>query len=160
MQGRMMEAEHLLAEARRAAQDPGTLYRIAYFSVYAGLVGLLAGDPIAAEREFRAGHQSLAEVGEKTNYTTVNALLARALGAQRRYPEAIEYTKASEEAARPNDVFANVTWRAVRANAPFVRAQPRNFDARFSRSLGFGFTGFWRCGRGGAEGRPSDVGRG
>jgi DNA-binding SARP family transcriptional activator/class 3 adenylate cyclase len=117
MQGRMTEAKHHLGEARRVAQDLGALYRVAYFSIYAGLVELLAADSIAAERELTAGRQSLAEVGEQTNYTTVNALLARALAAQHRYPETIEYTKASEAAARPNDVFANITWRSVRAYA-------------------------------------------
>jgi DNA-binding SARP family transcriptional activator len=115
MRGRAREAEELFARARRAAGDPEHLYGVAYFSITQGLVAQLPGDPGAAERELRAGCQALEQVREQTNYSTATALLARAVCAQGRYSEAEHIARASEQAARANDVFANVTWRSVRA---------------------------------------------
>jgi DNA-binding SARP family transcriptional activator/tetratricopeptide (TPR) repeat protein len=115
MRGRAREAEELFAKARRAADDAVPPYGVAYFSIAAGLVEQLAGNPDAAERELRAGCQALEQVHEQTNYSTVTALLARALCAQDRHAEAEKFTRASEAAAHANDVFANVTWRSVRA---------------------------------------------
>jgi tetratricopeptide (TPR) repeat protein len=120
MQGRPAEARTLLATAARAAGDPAYLNRIPYFSIYLALVHILAGDEAGAERQLRDGCKALEEVGEKTNFCSVAALLGRALCAQGRYPEAEAYTRESEKASRPNDVLSNVMWRSVRAS---VRAQ-------------------------------------
>jgi tetratricopeptide (TPR) repeat protein len=56
-------------------------------------------------------------VEEKTNYSSLAALLAKALSAQHRYDEAEAFTRASERASRANDVLANVIWRSARATA-------------------------------------------
>src|SRR6266516_986798 len=45
------------------------------------------------------------------------ALLALTLCAESAYEEAEEFSKASEAAARANDVLANVIWRSARARA-------------------------------------------
>ena len=58
---------------------------------YSGAVELLAGDPAAAEREFRAGLATLEAIGEKGNLSTVAAYLAEALAAQEKDDEALEY---------------------------------------------------------------------
>jgi ATP/maltotriose-dependent transcriptional regulator MalT len=120
MQDRPAEARTLLATAARAAGDPAYLNRIPYFSIYLALVHILAGDEAGAERQLRDGCKALEEVGEKTNFCSVAALLGRALCAQGRYPEAEAFTRESEKASRPNDVLSNVMWRSVRAS---VRAQ-------------------------------------
>ena len=136
-QGRAEVAEELLAEATRAGGDPGYLNKVAYFSVYVGLLRLLAGEAVAAEHQLRAGCQALEEVGEKTNYSTVSAMLARALCAQGRYAEAEAFTRASEEAARPNDVFANVTWRSVRATVLGRQGKLQAAEAQAREAVGF-----------------------
>jgi DNA-binding SARP family transcriptional activator/tetratricopeptide (TPR) repeat protein len=120
MQGRQAEAEKLLRTADRAAGDSAYLNRIPYFAIYLGLVHILTGEEAAAERQLRNGCETLDEVGEKTNFCSVAALLGRVLCAQERYAEAEQCTRDSEKATRPNDVLANVTWRSVRAR---VRAQ-------------------------------------
>jgi DNA-binding SARP family transcriptional activator/class 3 adenylate cyclase/tetratricopeptide (TPR) repeat protein len=115
MQGDATEAKRLLAAAGRAAGDPAFLNTIPYFSIYVGLVDILTDAGPAAESQLRAGCKTLEALGEKTNYCSVAALLARVLCNQGLYPEALELTSASEKAARANDVLSNVMWRSVRA---------------------------------------------
>jgi tetratricopeptide (TPR) repeat protein len=113
--GRVTESEQLFVRARRTVSDPGRLYRLPYFAIYTGLASLLMGDAAAAERDLRAGCEALQDVGEKTNYSSIAAILADALCGLGRYVEADEFTRRSEAAARANDVLANVHWRSARA---------------------------------------------
>ena len=64
-----------------------------------GWVELLAGDPVAAEREFRAGYELSERMGE-TGYFLDCGGLAEALYAQRRDEEALHYTKEGERQRR------------------------------------------------------------
>ena len=64
-------------------------------------------------------------------------MLARALCAQGRYAEAEAFTRASEEAARPNDVFANVTWRSVRATVLGRQGKLQAAEAQAREAVGF-----------------------
>ena len=82
-----------------------------------GIVELLAGDAVAAEREFRRGYEALEALGGEMNVSPLAALLAQALEAQERPVEALRMTEASEQAARPDDLFAHVQWRTARAKA-------------------------------------------
>jgi len=117
MQGHDSDARQLLAQARQAATSEGYLHRVPYFAIHGAHVELFAANPAAAERELRAAGQVLEELGEQTNYSTITAQLAIALCDQERFAEAGEFTAASERAARPNDVMANVMWRYARATA-------------------------------------------
>jgi hypothetical protein len=115
----------LLADARRAAGDEGFLHRVAYYYFYGGL--LLVDDPVAAEGVLRDGADALAEVGEQTNFCTLAAQLAEALYLQSRHAEALESTRASEDAASPNDIIAGALWRSVRAKV--LMAQRKRAEA-------------------------------
>jgi tetratricopeptide (TPR) repeat protein len=137
MQGRAEEAKRLLNAADRAAGDPAYLNAIPYFSIYVGLVEILAGEEAAAERQLRAGCKALEELGEQTNYCSVTALLARVLCAQGRYVEAEEFTTASEEAARANDVLSNVMWRSVLATVRGRQGELEEAEALASEAVGF-----------------------
>jgi DNA-binding SARP family transcriptional activator/tetratricopeptide (TPR) repeat protein len=112
--GRPEVAEPLFARAREIAGDERSLRRVAYYSIYVSLLRTYSDE---AERELRAGIEGLSEVGEKTNFCTLAAQLGRVLCDQGRYEEAEESTRVAEEAARPNDVMANIMWRAARARA-------------------------------------------
>jgi class 3 adenylate cyclase/tetratricopeptide (TPR) repeat protein len=113
---RPADAEELFARARRAVTE-GDLHRNGFFAIQLGLAAPAFGDPAAAERELRATYDALDEVGEKTNNCSVAAMLARMLCARGAYVEAEHYTRMSEEAARPNDVLAQILWRSTRARA-------------------------------------------
>jgi DNA-binding SARP family transcriptional activator len=117
LQGRETEARQLLVQARQAAPGEAYLHRVPYFAIHIAHVELFAGDPATAERELRAAGQVLHDLGEQTNYSTIAAQLAIALCDQKRFAEAVEFTAASERAARPNDIMANVMWRYARARA-------------------------------------------
>jgi DNA-binding SARP family transcriptional activator/tetratricopeptide (TPR) repeat protein len=117
MQGHDSEARLLLAQAREATRSGGYLHRVPYLAIHVAHVELFAANPVAAERELRAAGRVLEELGEQTNYSTITAQLALALCGQGRFAEAEEFSAASERAARPNDVMANVTWRYARATA-------------------------------------------
>jgi hypothetical protein len=82
---------------------------------YAGAAELLAGDPVAAERELRAGLELLESIDETGNLSTLAAVLADAVLRQGRDAEADELTRLSEWTASVDDATSQVGWRAVRA---------------------------------------------
>jgi hypothetical protein len=80
-----------------------------------GIVGMLAGDPAAAERELAAGYDALEEMGETQNFPDLAAKLADALYEQGQDDRALELSEVSERATAPDDLSAGVQWRGVRA---------------------------------------------
>jgi tetratricopeptide (TPR) repeat protein len=79
------------------------------------MVELLSADYEAAERELRAGYDELAAVGHSAYLSTTAAFLAKPLYELGRFDEALEMTRASEEAASPDDIASHVIWRGTRA---------------------------------------------
>jgi ATP/maltotriose-dependent transcriptional regulator MalT len=112
MQGRLDEAQELLDRWRGGVTAFGE--SIWLFGINFGFV-VLAEDPVAAEKELRPGYEALGRLGEKSHFSSVTALLARAVCAQGRYEEADRLTRESEEAARPNDIHSHILWRTTRA---------------------------------------------
>jgi len=113
--GRFDEARQLLGRARGLLQEVAlTVWMAGPLAQFIGWVELLAGDPAAAERELRWGHEQLREIGEVSWLSTVVAILAEAIYAQGRYEEAERFTQVSEEAAGTEDVYTHVLWRSVR----------------------------------------------
>jgi tetratricopeptide (TPR) repeat protein len=117
MQGREVEARALHGRAREAALDSGDPYGLPYLPINVAFVELLFDKAAEASRELRVACRALEEVGEHTNYSSMAALLALTLCAESAYEEAEEFSRASEAAARANDVLANVIWRSARARA-------------------------------------------
>jgi class 3 adenylate cyclase/tetratricopeptide (TPR) repeat protein len=115
--GRFEEARDLLDQGRAISDELGFRVWVAGFSLAAGDIEMLAGEPTAAERELRRGCQALEAMGERGLLATVTAELARAVCLQGRYAEAEELTRVSEGLARPADVSAQIAWRAVRARS-------------------------------------------
>jgi class 3 adenylate cyclase/tetratricopeptide (TPR) repeat protein len=116
MCGREAEAKELFARARGAV-DERDLHRDGYFAIQLGLAAPAFVDVRVLEDELRASCQALESVGDKTQYSTVAAVLARTLCTRRRYTEAEHYTRVSEDAANPNDVLSQILWRSTRARA-------------------------------------------
>jgi tetratricopeptide (TPR) repeat protein len=117
MQGEFDAARELIAENRTLLQDLELSITAAHASETYGIVELLAGDAAAAEGEFRQGYETLEHMGGEMNVSPLAALLAQSLEAQGRADEALRYTEVSEQAARPDDLFAHVQWRTARAKA-------------------------------------------
>src|SRR5262249_18858662 len=95
---------------------------------------LWQGDPLTAEQLLLPAYDALKEIGEKNHFTSIAPALASALYDQGRYREAEQLTHESEEAARPNDIYAEISWRSVRAKAlarggAYRAAEPRAPDA-------------------------------
>ena len=133
MGGSTAEADELMARARAVVgEDATALHRIAYYSIYAGLIALLTGELEGARRDLELTAHALEEVGERTNYSSVTAELAHVLCAQGRYEEAETSAAASERAARPNDVLATVLGRSARGK---VLARKRDFHAGVAVAL-------------------------
>jgi hypothetical protein len=85
-----------------------------YFSAR---VELLADEPDRAEGIARSALRTLDALGETVNSAVLATLLAEALCRQGRFDEAKAATETSERTAWPDDLHAQVGWRAARAEA-------------------------------------------
>jgi tetratricopeptide (TPR) repeat protein len=115
MEGRFEEARALLARARAYHEELGLRHWSAKQTGASGKVEALAGDFVAAEREWRRGCELFREMGETSRFSTVATQLADALYALKRDDEALFWTEESEQAAAPDDLVSQVDWRRVRA---------------------------------------------
>ena len=115
MLGNFDKARQLREQARARMEDLGMRLELAGAAQAFGWVELLAGDPAAAEREFRAGYELSERMGETGYLSTAAGFLAEALYAQGRDEEALRYTKEGERAAAPDDLMSQYLWRSVRA---------------------------------------------
>ena len=115
MQGRFEDARDLVRRARAIFEELGLRLRSLFVSETAGAIEMLAGDPVAAEREWRAGFEAAVEMGEQGFQSTVAALIAHALVEQGRPAEAEEMVSVSEVAGAEDDVSTQVMWRSARA---------------------------------------------
>jgi tetratricopeptide (TPR) repeat protein len=108
------EARSRLAEAARIMDDLGwKVSRVALSAVSLAKVELLAGDPVAAEREARRGYEALRDMGETGRMSSRAALLAVALCDQARYDEAWEMADVADRAAAADDLEPRLwIWRA------------------------------------------------
>jgi tetratricopeptide (TPR) repeat protein len=97
MRGRFDEARELYAGGFAILEQLGLKLRMATRRTISGAVELLAGDPIAAERELRWGFERLDEMGERIDRPGIAAQLAEALYQQNRYDEAEHFVEISEE---------------------------------------------------------------
>jgi ATP/maltotriose-dependent transcriptional regulator MalT len=115
MQGRFEEARALVRQSAEILEDLGLKLRAAFVSDAAGFVETLAGDHAAAERELRAGYDTIEPFGERAYLSTVSALLAHAIYEQGRYEDADMFCSLAEEAGADDDITTQVLWRGAKA---------------------------------------------
>jgi class 3 adenylate cyclase/tetratricopeptide (TPR) repeat protein len=123
MQGRFDEARELIGQARDSYEDLGLRLRSAYVAETSGGIEMLAGDPVAAERELRTCLNALVEMGEQGGQSTVAAALSHALVEQGRLDEAEEMVAESELTAAEDDVSSLVLGRSARARVLAARGK-------------------------------------
>jgi tetratricopeptide (TPR) repeat protein len=126
MEGRFEEAWACVERDGAILRDLGLKVVISSSTDVAGIVGLLAGDPVAAEAHLRRGRAILEEMGDRSGLSGYAAMLAEAVLAQGRDDEALELTAQSERAAAAEDLVVQVQWRGPRAKA---LARRRELDA-------------------------------
>jgi class 3 adenylate cyclase/tetratricopeptide (TPR) repeat protein len=124
MHGRFDEARELARRARTLHDELGLQLRAMFVSETLGSIELLAGDPVAAERELRSGLDQAAEMGEQGFASTVAAMLAHALVDQRRFGDAEDAASLSEKTGAEDDVSTQVMWRSALARVLSARGRP------------------------------------
>src|SRR5919201_1432876 len=97
--------------------DLGRRMTAAGMCYFTAEVELLAGEPARAEEIARSAFDTLNALGETSNSAALAAVLAQALVRQGRFDEAEALTETSERTAWPDDLHAQVGWRATRAQA-------------------------------------------
>ena len=117
MAGDFDEARSRCREGKEILEGLGRGVGAAAITTWSSAIELLAGDPVAAERDLRPALEQLQELGERGNLASIAAQLAEALHAQGRSEEALTATVTSEEASSPDDVHAQISWRVARAKA-------------------------------------------
>jgi predicted ATPase/class 3 adenylate cyclase len=115
MRGDFVTARALLARGRQALAELGFTLMVAMSAQEAHYVEILAGDPAAAARISRESYAQLEPLGERAYLSTAAALLAHALGDLDELDEAEHFSRVSEDASSPEDVFSQVLWRSGRA---------------------------------------------
>ena len=125
MQGRFDEARELVRRSRAIYDDLGLRLRSSFVSETAGEIEMLAGDAVAAEREFRKGFDASVDMGEQGFQSTIAAALAHALIEQGQLGKAEEMVSASELAGAEDDVSTRVLGRSARARIQAGRGRYR-----------------------------------
>jgi predicted ATPase len=107
MGGAFEDARRQMGLFHRIVDDLGLRVTAASAAETDGVVELLAGDPVAAERKLRAGYDELGAMGEAFTRWNLAALLAQALSAQGRFGEAVAVAELAGPAPA-DDVSAQV----------------------------------------------------
>lgn len=138
MLGRHEEAQRACRDALERATELGAELWGASVRMYAALAMRLAGDAPAAEQIVRPAVESLQGMGSKNYLSSAACLLAEALWRQGRGDEAMLATQLAEGASAPDDVAAEMGWRAARAKVLADRGDLRSAEqlAREAARLG------------------------
>jgi tetratricopeptide (TPR) repeat protein len=121
--GRFADARAAVARAWSVFAGSGAKLAWAGGAIPAGMMELIAGDPVAAERHLKEGYEVFRAMGERAYLATIAAVLAEALYAQGRLDEAQQMTEEARAAAVPDDADAQARWRATRAKLLARRGQ-------------------------------------
>ena len=111
MRGEFDRARELSRRGRTLLEELGLDMEIASVANEAWRVEMLAGDPIAAERELRRAYDLLSNVGEKYFLSTIAGLLARDPLVLERYDEVEPLSRLARELAAEDDISTQALWR-------------------------------------------------
>lgn len=122
LRGRFDTARSMLATARATAEEVGLRHGLYETEFYAGLVELLAGEPVAAEPHLRTAYDGLGRLGVGADAGQAAAHLARSLLLQGRLEEADEIAAASDALAGQNPQ-TGIAARSVQAEVLAAQGQ-------------------------------------
>jgi tetratricopeptide (TPR) repeat protein len=109
--GELTEAEETMDHGRRLRDE--RLESVWFFPLNFTLLPLLDQEPLRAEQELSWGYEQQRRMGEKSNFSTIAAMSARAQYAQGRFDESDRFSRESRQAAAPNDVHSQILWRTT-----------------------------------------------
>jgi predicted ATPase/DNA-binding SARP family transcriptional activator len=121
--GRIADARAAIVRSRAMFTRMGAKLPLAYGTLPAGAIELIAGDPAAAERYYREGYEAFHAMGSRGYRSHVAAMLAEALHAQGRLDEAHEMTEEARVANVLSDARVQVQWQSTRAKILAWRGQ-------------------------------------
>jgi len=114
MGGRFDEARRHIGESGALARDLGLIWQAAVLPLFSGYIELLAGDPVAAERDMRAAREEFQKIGDGWYLSTVAVDLPRAIYEQGRYDDAFASLSGIDETPAP----ADCEWLIKRTGVP------------------------------------------
>ena len=115
MSGRFDEARRHIGESRALARDLGLIWQAAVQELLSGYIELLAGDPVAAERDMRAARRrASARSGRAGSSRRVAVDLPRAVYEQGRYDDAFASARGDRRDAGSRDC----EWLIKRTGVP------------------------------------------
>ena len=115
MRGDFDLARTLVAEGRQLITDLGFSLIAAATAQEAFYIEVLAWNTDEALRIMLESYAAFESMGESSYLSTAAALLAHVLCARGDLAEAERFSRTSEEAAAPDDMFSQVLWRSARA---------------------------------------------
>jgi predicted ATPase/DNA-binding SARP family transcriptional activator len=121
--GRFEDARRTIARGRALHAEFGALLDWAATAIHAGWIELLAGDPVAAERELREGYDALRSLRQIGYLSTMALFLADGLYAQGRYQEAERLVDQASATALGDDLDDQVHLRMIGARLRARRAE-------------------------------------
>ena len=128
MRGRSDAAREILASCRETLEELGMTLELDETETYAGLVELLAGDAVAAERHLREAREGFASLRVDSGAAQASALLARALIEQGRFHDAEEETRLARRYGG-EDLKTGIAWRGARAQVLARRGEHEEAEA-------------------------------
>jgi tetratricopeptide (TPR) repeat protein len=111
MAGRLDDARGQIERSRDFFLEMGRPAWAAANLLARGIVELLAGDALAAERALRQGREEFLQLDEKAVLSTLSASLAQALCLQGRFEEASAFIDEARDLGSSDDVATEVYWR-------------------------------------------------
>jgi class 3 adenylate cyclase/tetratricopeptide (TPR) repeat protein len=127
MRGRFEDARQIIGRGKALAGELGDRVTLAGLLRYAGLVEMLAGDPVAAEVELRAGYEICERVSDFGHLASIAPDLGDAVYEQGRHDEALRLAEIGERFTIAGDLDAGVRWRQLRAKV--LARRGRNAEA-------------------------------
>jgi tetratricopeptide (TPR) repeat protein len=129
MRGRFEEARNQIARARSTLEEISLPVWVAGPLIQmSGWVDILAGDPVAAERDLTWGVERLQKMGELAWLSTEAGILAEALYAQGRSDDVEARLRVVEEAAGSEDVYSQALLRGIKAKLLAGRGEPEEAE--------------------------------
>ena len=104
LEGRVRRGQRAAGAGAAIFSEHGNKLALAVLGFSTGPLELRAGDPVAAEREFRAALDLVQQIGDRGRVPNLAAMLADALLEQGRIDEAEQFVQVARDGAQTGDV--------------------------------------------------------